>query len=410
VAALTAAAAIGVGARRQLRELGLLAATGADRWQLGAVVLLQGAGLGLVGGLAGIPLGLAATRVAFPIAIGWLEPVFDERRARIVPEFSVVGRDLRWVATFTLVVALLVACRPALGAARVPVVAGQAGRGPGPPRRRGRPAPGPAGPAPAGRGRPGGRAGRGGRPDAGRVPGAPGGLPARRAAAAAVRDLAEHPHGTVIALAGAALCTPALVALAGRAAPQRPTALRLAARDAARHPGRSAPAVAAMAAGFGMMVVLAAAVPNESTFNSVSYRPEPLSWSPPFPVALRVQLAVFTAMTLAVVLSVDALGRAESRHDLAVLDAVGASPRTRRALAAASAWLLTELGALLGTAAALLLLIVQRIALALSLGLWPAPVPWVMIGLVLFAVPALSALAGAATAGGPVVPLEPRTA
>jgi hypothetical protein len=53
---------------------------------------------------------------------------------------------------------------------------------------------------------------------------------------------------------------------------------------------------------------------------------------------------------------------------------------------------------------------VQRIALALSLALWPAPVPWVMIGLVLFAVPALSALAGAATAGGPVVPLERRTA
>ena len=94
-AALTAAAAIAVGARRQLRELGLLAAVGADRRHLGQIVLLQGAGLGLVGGLAGIPLGLAVTWAAFPVMRTWLNPVVDEQGASIVPRFSVIGRDIR---------------------------------------------------------------------------------------------------------------------------------------------------------------------------------------------------------------------------------------------------------------------------------------------------------------------------
>jgi len=117
-AALTAAAAIAVGARRQLRELGLLAAVGADRRHLGQIVLLQGAGLGLVGGLAGIPLGLAVTWAAFPVMRTWLNPVVDEHGASIVPRFSVIGRDIRWVVAFTATVALLTSLRPAFAAAK----------------------------------------------------------------------------------------------------------------------------------------------------------------------------------------------------------------------------------------------------------------------------------------------------
>jgi hypothetical protein len=397
VAALTAAAAIGVGARRQLRDLGLLAATGADRWQLGVVVLLQGAGLGLLGGLAGIPLGLAATWAAFPVATGWLTPVQDEFGATIVPEFSVVGRDLGWVVTFTVVVALLAGAGPAFGAARLPVAAALAGRRPARPARRRLVVAGLVVAA----------AGVALQSLAGYLVDGPGGGVGVNWQLV-LGTLETIPTGTAVTLAGAALCAPALVALAGRAVPERPAALRLAGRDAARHPGRSASAVAAMAAGFGIMVVVAGAVHNRSFFNGYELMTKPLLWSPPFPVALRVLLAVFTGMTLAVVLCVNALGRAESRDDLAVLDALGASPGTMRALAAASAWLLTELGALVGVAAAVSLLVVRRALLAVGLAWGAAPVPWAMLGLVLVAVPVLAALAGAATAGVRPAPRPPR--
>ena len=134
VAALTGAAALGVGARRQLRELGLLAATGGSGRHLRGLVLLQGFGLGLVGGLAGIPVGLAVAWASFPLARTWLSPVQDETGALPaelqVPEFSVVGRDMAWTVAFTVVLALLTALRPAITAGRVPVVAALAGRRP----------------------------------------------------------------------------------------------------------------------------------------------------------------------------------------------------------------------------------------------------------------------------------------
>jgi putative ABC transport system permease protein len=133
VAGLTAAAALGVGARRQLRELGLLAAVGGSGRHLRLLVLLQGFGLGLLGGLAGIPVGLAVTWATFPLLRTWLTPVQDETGALLVPQFSVVGRDMAWTAAFTVTLASLTALRPAITAARVPVASALAGRRP--PRR-----------------------------------------------------------------------------------------------------------------------------------------------------------------------------------------------------------------------------------------------------------------------------------
>ena len=135
-AALTAVAGLSVGASRQLRELGLLAANGAGRWQLRTMVLLQGVGLGLLGGVAGILGGLAATWVAFPIMRGWLTPVTDEHFTVLVPQFSVRASDLRWVLAFTAAVALLAALGPARRAARLPAQAALAGRDQQPRRRR----------------------------------------------------------------------------------------------------------------------------------------------------------------------------------------------------------------------------------------------------------------------------------
>jgi hypothetical protein len=222
----------------------------------------------------------------------------------------------------------------------------------------------------------------------------------------ALGTLGSIPSALLITLAGMALCTPALVRLAGHVVPAWPAALRLAARDAARNPGSGAAAETAVAAGLGMLVVLAGLAtlsgPGSSGFlvqgEAGYFELQPAA--PAFPPALRMLLAIFTVMTVAVVLAVNALGRAEARDDLAVLEALGASPRTRRALAAASAWLLTELGALLGVAVGLSPLVVQRASRSFWT-LYPMAVPWPTLALVVVVVPAVTAAAAALTAGGP---------
>jgi hypothetical protein len=397
VAGLTAAAALGVGARRQLRELGLLAAAGGSGRHLRLLVLLQGFGLGLLGGLAGIPLGLAVTWAAFPWLRTLVSPVQDETGALVVPRFSVVGRDMAWTVAFTVVLALLAALRPAVTAGRVPVVAALAGRRP--PRRL-RPRLVAVGLVVA---------------LAGLVlQGVANRLDARGVIVPIQLELlvlgtfGSIPSPLLITLAGMALGTPALVALAGRVVPARPAALRLAARDAARNPGRSAPAVTAVAAGLGMLVVLAglATIPGPQSSGWLTPEAEYVELqpaAPAFPPALRVLLAIFTVTTVAVVLAVNALGRAEARDDLAVLDALGASPRTRRALAAASAWLLTELGALLGVAVGLSPLLVQRASRLLPTR-YPMAMPWPTLALVLLVIPAVAAAAAALTTGRPTHP------
>jgi hypothetical protein len=65
-AVLMAGAAVTIAARRQLRALGLLAAAGARGRQLGTVVILQAATLGLVGVLVGVPAGLLLARALLP--------------------------------------------------------------------------------------------------------------------------------------------------------------------------------------------------------------------------------------------------------------------------------------------------------------------------------------------------------
>jgi hypothetical protein len=228
----------------------------------------------------------------------------------------------------------------------------------------------------------------------------------------ALGSVSSIPSPLLITLAGVALCTPALVVLAAPVVPARPAVLRLAARDAARNPGRSAPAVTAVAAALGIVVVLAglATVPGPQSSGWLTPEAGYLELqpaAPAFPPALRVLLAVFTVMAVSVVLAVNALGRAEARDDLAVLDALGASPRTRRALAAASASLLTELGALLGAAVGLSPVLVQR-ASPSPFALYPTAVPWPTLALVLLAVPALAAATAALTPGGRQPPGPPR--
>ena len=56
---LLAGTAFAVGARRQVRTLGLVAASGGDAKQVRNIVLAQGVVLGALGGIAGVALGIA---------------------------------------------------------------------------------------------------------------------------------------------------------------------------------------------------------------------------------------------------------------------------------------------------------------------------------------------------------------
>jgi putative ABC transport system permease protein len=64
---LIAAAAFVVGARRQLRELGLVGAIGGERRHVLAVVFLGGTTLGLVGSIVGASLGIVAAYLIHPL-------------------------------------------------------------------------------------------------------------------------------------------------------------------------------------------------------------------------------------------------------------------------------------------------------------------------------------------------------
>ena len=200
------------------------------------------------------------------------------------------------------------------------------------------------------------------------------------------------PSPLVVTLAGMALCTPALVALCGRLVPARPAALRLAARDAARNPGRSGPAVTAVAAGLGMLVVLAGLrLPSPDTRSSGLLVPAEAGYPAAAPGA---GVPAGPAGPAGDLHRADGgrgphrqrprAGRGPRRPGRA--GAAGASPGTHRALAAASAWLLTELGALVGALAGLSPLLIER----LNRWLWapfPMDVPWATLALVVLARP-----------------------
>jgi len=98
-------------------------------------------------------------------------------------------------------------------------------------------------------------------------------------------------------------------------------------------------------------------------------------------------------LALAIVAVVVALMAAESRKDRAILAAVGASPRTRRALAGASAWVVAAVAGALAVPAGFAPVVVFRIAQARD---YPIIVPWAAIAVALLLVPVTAGLVAAA--------------
>jgi putative ABC transport system permease protein len=231
-AALMASAAVTIATRRQLRGLGLLAAAGAGGRQLGTVVILQAAAVGLAGALAGIPAGLLVAKALLPrltqaVGLHFFEPV---------PSLQVAPGRLLLAAGLGVLAAVVAALVPAVRAAHLPVTAALAAQQP----------------------------------------------PARHPRWLSIVGLVLVLVGLglvvllvwlagsqwqlwvvvasvasmVAVLVGFAALSPALVALVGRTARRLPATGRLAVRDLARHPTRSAAAVAAVTAGLAVPMLL----------------------------------------------------------------------------------------------------------------------------------------------------------
>lgn len=222
VTGLIAGAAFAVGARRQLRTLGLLAAAGGEPRHTRAVVLLGGASLGLVGSLVGAALGVAA---AFP-ARGAISAL----AGRLVGPVDVPWGKLVGAIALGTAAATLAAAGPARSAARLSVLRALAER-PAEPRRAGRLA------------------------AAGLVVAAGGaGVTAWGTAARSDPWLAV---GLVVTVCGFLVSIPLLVTWVGRMAGRLPTTLRIAARDVARHGRRTGAALAAATVALALPVGVA---------------------------------------------------------------------------------------------------------------------------------------------------------
>lgn len=244
---LLAGAAFAVGARRQVRELGLVMASGGTPRQVRRVVLAQGAVLGAAGALAGILAGVLLALATRPL---W-QRAFDE----LVDGWRAGWAEVVAVAVVGVTAGLAASYLPARGAARMRPVDALAERFRSSPMTARLPVAGVALLA----------GGAGGALLTGLATGQTFRDYARRLDEAAGTGVwVQQPStglavtvqvlGAAAAVAGLALLVPWLLSTMARAGHRLPLAARLAVRDAARHRHRTVPAITAV------MVVVATAV------------------------------------------------------------------------------------------------------------------------------------------------------
>lgn len=234
---LLAGPAFAVGAKRQSRELALLAASGAERAHVRQTVLLGGLVLGAVGGLVGVlgGIGLAAAG----------EPRMQQLTSRYPGPFELRPLEILGIAAVGVTTAFLAALMPARTVSRQDVVAALTGR-------------------------------RGQVRSLRRTP-VIGVIAAVAGAALALRG-AQHRSintilaGSAVAELGLVATTPFLVGLAGRTGRFLPLGPRLAVRDAARNRGRTAPAVSAVLAAVAGSVAVGTYVASLDRYNERNYQ------------------------------------------------------------------------------------------------------------------------------------------
>jgi putative ABC transport system permease protein len=236
---LLAGPAFAVGARRQRRDLALVAAVGGNRSQLRNVVLSTGIVLGAAAGLVSVLAALAAAAIAVPVLSGHVD--------KLPGPFDVHPVDLLVLATVGLVTALAAAVFPARAAARLDVMAALAGRrGTVTTRKR--------------------------IPVIGAVIAAIGVLVAFGAVTAAT-NASVFLAGIALGEIGLVMCTPSMLGLAARAGTRLPLSGRIAVRDAARNRSSAAPAVAAVMASVIGAVAIVLGVSSANDQDRRNYLP-----------------------------------------------------------------------------------------------------------------------------------------
>src|SRR3954451_16336140 len=236
---LLAGATFAVGARRQRRDLALVAAAGGDERAVRRIVLSGGVVLGAAGAAIGVVLGALAGRLLLPVATRLAQADAGHLDLRAL--------ELLAVALVGLGTGVAAAILPARAAARDDVVAALTGR-------------------------------RGVVATARRVPVLGLGMIVLGAAPAAY---AAHPParftlvlaGAVIAEIGFVVCAPAVVGAAGHLARRLPLTLRLPTRDASRHRNRTGPAVAAVLAAVAGSIAVSAWITSTIEEGRQQYQP-----------------------------------------------------------------------------------------------------------------------------------------
>ena len=234
---LIVAAAFVVGARRQLRELGLVGAVGGEPRHVRAVVWVGGTTLGLIGGAVGSSGG-----VVLALAI---HPFLDDLVGRVVGPLDVNPLVLAAAILMGTAAATLSALGPARTAGKLSVMGALAGRT-APPRPPGRVA------------------------AFGLIVLIVGGAVT---AWATLKDAGGIlAAGLVAMLLGILFGIPLLVSAVGRFANRLPMTGRLAARDAARHGRRTGAAVAAAVIALAVPVSVSTYMLSEETYERRSPR------------------------------------------------------------------------------------------------------------------------------------------
>jgi putative ABC transport system permease protein len=247
ITALVAAAAFAAGVRRELRDLGVLAAVGGESRQLRRAVLARGATLGLAGAIGGSALGIVAALAVYPS----LDRIAGHLpRPLAFPPLPLVGAALTAVVAGTAA-----ALFPARLAARVSPLDALHARAPAGPPARGVPRLGLLAIL-AGCG----LAAAGAMP---RVVNRSGGLGVGLALG-----------GLALLLCGFVACSAALVGAVGSLARHLPLAGRVATRQAARNRMRTGPAVAAITVALAIPILVSSVMLTASADDRAHWLPE----------------------------------------------------------------------------------------------------------------------------------------
>ena len=367
---LIAGAAIVVGARRQLRELGLLGAIGGERRHVLMVVVFGGTTLGAVGSLVGAVLGVLSAYVSHPL--------LDELVGHPVGPVKLNLLALIGAVAMGTAAATVAALAPARAVAKLSTLDALAGR-----TRAPRP--------------PGRMAGFG-------LLVVLGGVVLTLIGTQSEDDIfaVVIAGGFIVMTCGFLLSIPLFITSLGRIAPRLPVAARLATRDAARHGRRTGAAVAAAVIALSVPVGTATYSLGREAFERQAVTPEYGD-----PSRYQVVRAATTAGSVPVALSVLAVAvslvASESRRSREILVAVGASPAAQRKLLATTSWLLAFVAGVLAVPAGLGPMVALWASQAPGPSRLPLVFPWATVAIIVFLVPLIAAGVSAAVARPPKV-------